>query len=67
MRFDVITLFPEMIQSFIEQGVTRRAYDSGHMVLKCWKPAKSLKSSKALTLAKLTKLGLPQFQLIKSG
>ena len=38
MRIDVITLFPEMIQSFIEQGVTRRAYDSGHMVLKCWNP-----------------------------
>lgn len=38
MRIDVITLFPEMIQSFIGQGVTRRAYDSGHMVLKCWNP-----------------------------
>ena len=38
MRIDVITLFPEMIQSFIEQGVTRRAYDSGHVVLKCWNP-----------------------------
>ena len=25
MRIDVITLFPEMIQSFIEQGVTRHA------------------------------------------
>ena len=38
MRIDVITLFPELIQSFVEQGVTRRAYDSGQMVLKCWNP-----------------------------
>jgi tRNA (guanine37-N1)-methyltransferase len=38
MRIDVITLFPEMIQSFIKQGVTSRAYDSGQMVLKCWNP-----------------------------
>ena len=38
MRIDVITLFPEMIQSFVEQGVTRRAYDSGKIVLKCWNP-----------------------------
>ena len=38
MRIDVITLFPEMIQSFVAQGVTRRAYDSGHVVLKCWNP-----------------------------
>ena len=38
MRIDVITLFPELIQSFIEHGVTRRAYDRGKMVLKCWNP-----------------------------
>ena len=38
MRIDVITLFPEMIQSFVDQGVTRRAYDNGQMVLKCWNP-----------------------------
>ncbi|MSQ64826.1 MAG: tRNA (guanosine(37)-N1)-methyltransferase TrmD [Limnohabitans sp.] len=38
MRIDVITLFPEMIQAFIEQGVTRHAYDSGQIVLKCWNP-----------------------------
>ena len=38
MRIDVITLFPEMIEVFITQGVTRRAYDSGHIVLKCWNP-----------------------------
>lgn len=38
MRIDVITLFPELIQAFIAQGVTRRAYDSGQIVLKCWNP-----------------------------
>ena len=38
MRIDVITLFPEMIQNFVDQGVTRRAYDNGQMVLKCWNP-----------------------------
>ncbi len=38
MRIDVITLFPEMIESFVSQGVTRRAYDSGQMVLTCWNP-----------------------------
>jgi len=38
MRIDVITLFPDMIQHFVDQGVTRRAYDSGKMVLKCWNP-----------------------------
>lgn len=28
MRFDVITLFPEMFQPFLEHGVTRRAFTS---------------------------------------
>jgi len=38
MRIDVITLFPDLIQSFVDRGVTRRAYDSGRIVLKCWNP-----------------------------
>jgi len=38
MRIDVITLFLDLIQSFVDQGVTRRAYDSGRIVLKCWNP-----------------------------
>jgi len=29
MRFDVITLFPEIFKPFLEAGVTRRAYESG--------------------------------------
>ena len=26
MRFDVITLFPELLDPFLKQGVTRRAF-----------------------------------------
>lgn len=29
MRFDVVTLFPELFASFLTSGVTRRAYESG--------------------------------------
>ena len=28
MRFDVVTLFPELFAPFLETGVTRRAYES---------------------------------------
>ena len=38
MRFDRITLFPELIQSFLEVGVTRRAYESGQVAVHCWNP-----------------------------
>jgi len=29
MRFDVITLFPELFTPFLESGVTRRAFEPG--------------------------------------
>ncbi len=29
MRFDILTLFPQMFAPFLENGVTRRAYASG--------------------------------------
>ncbi len=29
MRFDVVTLFPELFEPFLRSGVTRRAYESG--------------------------------------
>ena len=29
MRFDVVTLFPELFAPFMEAGVARRAYASG--------------------------------------
>ena len=36
MRFDVITLFPELFAPHQTSGVTRRAYDSGGIELKLW-------------------------------
>ncbi len=38
MRFDVITLFPELFAPFLACGVTRRAYESGLVEVKLWNP-----------------------------
>ena len=38
IRFDVITLFPELFAPFLEAGITRRAYASGQIDLKLWNP-----------------------------
>ena len=38
MRFDIITLFPEMFAPFLESGVTRRAYGSGQVAVHLWNP-----------------------------
>lgn len=38
MRFDVITLFPELFAPFLSSGVTRRAYESGLVEVKLWNP-----------------------------
>lgn len=38
MRFDVITLFPELVQSLVQGGVTGRAKDSGIIRLQPWNP-----------------------------
>ncbi|MBB5206106.1 tRNA (guanine37-N1)-methyltransferase [Inhella inkyongensis] len=38
MRFDVLTLFPELIAPFTQQGITRRAFASGQVQLQCWNP-----------------------------
>ncbi|RUP25777.1 MAG: tRNA (guanosine(37)-N1)-methyltransferase TrmD [Curvibacter sp.] len=38
MRFDVITLFPEMFEPFLASGVTRRAYASGQVSIRLWNP-----------------------------
>lgn len=38
MRFDVITLFPELFAPFLISGVTRRAYESGLVNVKLWNP-----------------------------
>lgn len=36
MRFDVITLFPELFAPHLTQGVTRRAFESGLVDVKLW-------------------------------
>ena len=38
MRFDVITLFPELFTPFLTSGVTRRAYETGLVDVKLWNP-----------------------------
>jgi tRNA (guanine37-N1)-methyltransferase len=38
MRFDVITLFPELFTPFLSSGVTRRAYESGLIAVRLWNP-----------------------------
>ena len=38
MRFDVVTLFPELFAPFLTSGVTRRAYESGLVDVKLWNP-----------------------------
>lgn len=36
MRFDVVTLFPEMFAPFLAAGVTRRAYESRQVDVRLW-------------------------------
>ncbi len=38
MRFDVVTLFPELFTPFLTSGVTRRAYEAGLVEVKLWNP-----------------------------
>ena len=38
MRFDVITLFPELFQPLLSSGITRRAYSSGLVEVHLWNP-----------------------------
>ncbi len=38
LRFDVITLFPEMFSALTASGITRRALDRGLWQLECWNP-----------------------------
>jgi tRNA (guanine37-N1)-methyltransferase len=38
MRFDVITLFPELFAPFLTAGVTRRAYESKQVEVVLWNP-----------------------------
>ncbi len=36
MRFDVVTLFPELFAPHLKQGITRRAFDSGAVDVRLW-------------------------------
>ena len=36
MRFDVITLFPELFKPHLIHGITRRAYESGQVDVRLW-------------------------------
>lgn len=38
MRFDVLTLFPELFEPFLEAGVARRAFAGGQIELRLWNP-----------------------------
>jgi len=38
VRFDLITLFPELFAPFLASGVTRRAYASGQVDVRLWNP-----------------------------
>ncbi|TSE30935.1 tRNA (guanosine(37)-N1)-methyltransferase TrmD [Tepidimonas taiwanensis] len=36
MRFDIITLFPELIEPYLSAGVTRRAFAGGAVTVRLW-------------------------------
>jgi tRNA (guanine37-N1)-methyltransferase len=38
MRFDVISLFPEMFSPFLTSGIARRAFESGLVQVRLWNP-----------------------------
>ncbi len=38
MRFDLLTIFPELIGPHLQHGITRRAFASGRVAVHCWNP-----------------------------
>jgi tRNA (guanine37-N1)-methyltransferase len=38
LRFDVITLFPELFEPFFKSGITRRAFESRQVDVRLWNP-----------------------------
>ncbi len=38
MRYDVLTLFPELFGPFLASGVTRRAFEQGRVQVRLWNP-----------------------------
>ena len=45
MRFDVVTLFPELFEPFVRVGITRRAFESGAVELHCFNPRDAVTDS----------------------
>jgi tRNA (guanine37-N1)-methyltransferase len=38
VRFDVITLFPELFEPFLRSGINRRAFEAGQVDVRLWNP-----------------------------
>jgi tRNA (guanine37-N1)-methyltransferase len=38
MRFDIVTLFPDLFAPHLSQGITRRAFESGQVDVQLWNP-----------------------------
>lgn len=38
MRFDLLTLFPELVAPHLVHGINRRAFSSGQVDVRCWNP-----------------------------
>ena len=38
MRFDILTLFPELFTPFLHNGINRRAFESGQVEVCFWNP-----------------------------
>ena len=38
MRFDIVTLFPELFTPFLSIGITRRAFESKQVDVRLWNP-----------------------------
>lgn len=38
MRFDVVSLFPELFEPFLAHGINRRAFESGQVAVHFWNP-----------------------------
>jgi tRNA (guanine37-N1)-methyltransferase len=36
MRFDIVTLFPELFEAHLKHGITRRAFDGGQVQVQLW-------------------------------
>ena len=50
MRFDIITLFPELFEPFLKIGITRRAYESGLVDVRLWNPRDTPKAITAVSM-----------------